>query len=78
KLVVVEKAISYGYETPLATEVKAALYTNGANPLPEVYSVVVGLGGKDVNPQDLVGIIEKLEKISPDRPSWWHEEELKQ
>lgn len=78
KLVVVEKAISYGYETPLATEVKAALYTNGSNPLPEVYSVVVGLGGRDVNPQDLMGIIEKLEKISPDRPSWWHEEELKQ
>ncbi len=51
--VVVEKAISYGYEGALATELKAALFsTNGGHP--SVFNYIVGLGGKDVKPSDLL------------------------
>lgn len=51
-LLVVEKAISYGYEGALATELKAALFRqNGSRPA--VFNTIVGLGGKDVKPRDL-------------------------
>ncbi len=76
KLIVVEKAISYGYETPLATEIKGALFTYRSPSMPEVLSFVVGLGGKDVKPEDLIGIYKKSSEISPDRTFWWHQEEL--
>lgn len=51
-IAVVEKAISYGYEGALATELKAALFShNGHHPF--IYNAIVGLGGKDVKPKDL-------------------------
>ncbi len=78
KVIVVEKAISYGYETPLATEAKAALYSYGNGRSPYVWSWVVGLGGKDVKPQDLVGIYKSVAQNVPrEHPLWWHEEEYK-
>ena len=56
-LVVLEKAISYGYEGALATELKGALFShNGHRPL--VYNYILGLGGKDVNPADLLEAAE--------------------
>ncbi|MEJ5347400.1 MAG: transketolase C-terminal domain-containing protein [Desulfosoma sp.] len=55
RLAVVEKAISYGLEGALATEIKAALYgLNGRQPITAGY--IVGLGGKDVKPLDLCEI----------------------
>ncbi len=52
-VIVAEKAISYGYEGALATELKGALFShNGHRPL--VYNYILGLGGKDVKPSDLV------------------------
>ena len=56
-LIVLEKAISYGYEGALATELKGALFShNGQRPL--VYDYILGLGGKDVSPSDLVEAAE--------------------
>ncbi|MEJ5299740.1 MAG: transketolase C-terminal domain-containing protein [Thermodesulforhabdaceae bacterium] len=76
KVIVVEKAISYGYETPLATETKAAIYSFGTSPYSLIWSWVVGLGGKDVKPRDLVGICNAVFHNAPrERPLWWHEEE---
>lgn len=52
-IAVVEKAISYGYEGALATELKAALFSrNGHRPV--IFNYIVGLGGKDVKPSDLL------------------------
>jgi pyruvate/2-oxoacid:ferredoxin oxidoreductase alpha subunit len=70
---VVEKAISYGYEGALATELKASLFSSLSSPrtqrnspeheeasldqngrLPAITNFIVGLGGKDVRPQDLL------------------------
>jgi pyruvate/2-oxoacid:ferredoxin oxidoreductase alpha subunit len=56
-LIVLEKAISYGYEGALASELKAALFShNGQRPI--VYNYILGLGGKDVKPSDLVEAAE--------------------
>lgn len=76
RLIVVEKAISYGHETPLATELKAALYTYGPLKRPDITSWVVGLGGKDVKPEDLVSIYHWTMKSvnGSNRSIWWHEE----
>lgn len=50
---VLEKAVSYGYEGPLMTELKAALYeANGSGPA--LSNFIVGLGGKDVASSDLL------------------------
>ncbi len=77
KLIVIEKAISYGYESPLATEIKSALYTFGKPPYPPVWSWIVGLGGKDVKFSDIIGIYKAVEKGVPrDSTLWWHEEEM--
>ncbi|MFZ2445948.1 MAG: transketolase C-terminal domain-containing protein [Syntrophobacteraceae bacterium] len=50
---VLEKAISYGYEGPLMTELKAALY-EGNGTRPALSNFIVGLGGKDVPAADLL------------------------
>ncbi len=72
--VVVEKAISYGYEGALATELKAALFSsNGSRP--SVFNYIVGLGGKDVKPTDLLDAardaMDHMEKgIAQQHPKW--------
>lgn len=71
---VMEKAISFGYEGPLMTELKAALYReNGVHPV--VSDFIVGLGGKDVSPDDLLSAaretIEAAGNGKPqDKPKW--------
>jgi len=50
--VVFDKALSYGYEGPIATDLKAALQS--AETSPAVFGLVCGLGGRDVSPEDLV------------------------
>jgi pyruvate/2-oxoacid:ferredoxin oxidoreductase alpha subunit len=57
-LIVLEKAISYGYEGALSSELKAALFShNGRRPV--VYNYILGLGGKDVKPSDLIEAAEE-------------------
>jgi pyruvate/2-oxoacid:ferredoxin oxidoreductase alpha subunit len=57
-IAVVEKAISYGYEGALATELKAALFSNNGH-RPAVFNYIVGLGGKDLKPADLIEAAEE-------------------
>jgi pyruvate/2-oxoacid:ferredoxin oxidoreductase alpha subunit len=73
-LIVLEKAISYGYEGALATELKAALYSNNGH-RPSVYNYILGLGGKDVKPSDLLEAAEDTQKGMKDgrpqeHPRW--------
>jgi len=66
---VLEKAISYGYEGPLMTELKAGLYReNGARPM--LSNFIVGLGGKDVSHADLLqAASETIEAAKSGKPS---------
>ncbi len=50
---VVDKAMSYGYEGPICSDLRAAMHD--AQDAPRVYGAVAGLGGRDVSPEDLVG-----------------------
>lgn len=73
-IAVVEKAISYGYEGALNTELKAALFSHNGH-RPTVFNYVVGLGGKDVKPADLVEsaeeVLNALENgVRQEHPRW--------
>lgn len=55
---VFEKAISYGYEGALSTEIKSALYGTGVNA--PIFNFIVGLGGRDVKAGELVGAVKEV------------------
>lgn len=65
---VIEKAISYGYEGALMTELKAALYReNGRGP--SLYNFIAGLGGKDVTSAQLLDVArESIEAADSGKP----------
>jgi len=71
---VLEKAVSYGYEGPLATELKAALFSHNGH-RPTVFNYITGLGGKDVKPNDLLDAARSALDASRNqggqpRPEW--------
>ncbi|MCX7636144.1 MAG: hypothetical protein N2Z74_10425, partial [Syntrophales bacterium] len=72
-VVVFEKAISYGYEGALCSEIKAALYGTGEN-IP-IHNYIVGLGGRDVKAAELVGAVQEALAAGGDNrvfryPTW--------
>ncbi len=57
QVIVIEKAVSYGYEGALCSDIKAALYgraarTDDGGP-PAVRGLVAGIGGRDIRTADL-------------------------
>ena len=73
-IAVMEKAISYGYEGALATELKAALFSRNGH-RPAIFNYITGLGGKDVKPRDLLqaghDLLRGIESgTRQERPAW--------
>jgi len=56
KVVILERAVSFGHEGPVTIEIKAANYASGA----DVYSFAVGLGGRDIPRETIQNIINKV------------------
>jgi pyruvate ferredoxin oxidoreductase alpha subunit len=54
-VIVFEKALSYGYEGALVSDLKSALYEHlaGTGALPVVQNFIVGIGGRDIRTEDL-------------------------
>jgi len=52
KILVLDRAVSFGYEGPVSIDLKSAMYGSSA----EIYSFILGLGGRDM-PKDF---LEKL------------------
>jgi len=65
KVVVIDRNLTAGLGGVLASEVEAALYPVENRPV--VYPVVAGLGGRDVAPDDVIGIINYA--LSNDKPT---------
>lgn len=57
KVIVVEKAISLGFGSILANEIKSVLYNSGS--APRVDSFIAALGGRDISKETINKIIEK-------------------
>ncbi len=71
---VIEKAISYGYEGALMSEIKAAFYGKDG-PAPVISNYIVSLGGKDVSATELIqvageSIAAAKSGTAPDRTQW--------
>ncbi len=54
---VFDKAMSYGYEGPICSDLRGALL--GVDDAPAVWGAVCGLGGRDVSPADLQAAVER-------------------
>ncbi len=54
-VIVFEKALSYGYEGALVSDLKSALYEHlaGTGDLPMVQNIIAGIGGRDIRTEDL-------------------------
>lgn len=54
-VIVFEKALSYGYEGALTSDLKSALYEHlaGTGALPMVQNFIVGIGGRDIRTEEL-------------------------
>jgi len=54
-VIVYEKALSYGYEGALASDLKSALYEHlaGTGHLPPVQNYIAGIGGREIRTDDL-------------------------
>ena len=57
-LLVFEKALSYGNQGALASDIKSVLYSCSSKPF--VQSYVLGLGGRQIKTQDLLGAVENF------------------
>jgi pyruvate/2-oxoacid:ferredoxin oxidoreductase alpha subunit len=64
KVVVIDRNLTAGLGGIFACEVQAALYPLDKGP--DVFPAVAGLGGRDVRPEDVEGIIEQA--LSSDKP----------
>lgn len=60
KIIVIEKAVSMGFEGPLSIELKACLRNAGNQAV--VLSAIAGLGGKDVTVDHLRGLVDRSDK----------------
>ncbi|MEA2101722.1 MAG: pyruvate ferredoxin oxidoreductase [Thermodesulfobacteriota bacterium] len=58
KVAVFEKALSYGYQGPLHTDILGALYASKDRPA--VYGHILGLGGRKIRTPDLVDAMKKV------------------
>lgn len=70
---VFEKALSYGYEGALASDLKSALYEHlaGTGSLPVVQNFIAGIGGREIRTDDLTQTLRAATKNKvSDRPVW--------
>lgn len=70
---VVDKSLSYGYEGPICTDLRAAML--GVHDAPAVFGAVCGLGGRDVSPEQLADAARRavvdLDAGVTQRPTDW-------
>lgn len=72
RVAVLDRNLSPGRGGIFAEELRAALYTGNGFPRPEVYGYIVGLGGRDVTPPVIEGIVKRTWQAgSPEREDLW-------
>ncbi len=70
-LIVIDRDISFGSEGVFFTETKACLYNEKDRP--EIYGIIIGLGGRDVTVEDIMKIAKKGKegKFKINEINWW-------
>jgi len=69
---VMEKALSYGYEGALCSDLKAALYEHipDKGTAPFVRGLIAGIGGREIRTADLTDALRSGLAGSVSRPNW--------
>ena len=70
-VIVFEKALSYGNQGALFSDIKSALYS--CNQRPFLQNYILGLGGREIKTQDLVETLKNAceqEEATQDAPQW--------
>ncbi len=61
-IAILDRSISFGgFGGPLFTEFRSAMMEFGK--IPENINIIFGLGGRDINEQDIIGVYEQLDEI---------------
>ena len=72
KVAVIDRNISFGATGIFFQELKAALYGQNGTKEPEVFGFIIGLGGRDVRPEDIGEIVDyALEHEKPEEDIIW-------
>jgi pyruvate/2-oxoacid:ferredoxin oxidoreductase alpha subunit len=72
KVAIIDRNISFGQGGIFAAEIKAALYTGHQHPI--VFPFIIGLGGRDVTPESIRGIVRYTqEHDAPEGEIIWRE-----
>jgi pyruvate/2-oxoacid:ferredoxin oxidoreductase alpha subunit len=70
KIAVIDRNISFGHSGIFAQEIKSALY--GLAGAPPIFDYIIGIGGRDVTPDDIREIIDNTFKTeAPQEPIIW-------
>ncbi|MBN2299094.1 MAG: pyruvate ferredoxin oxidoreductase [Deltaproteobacteria bacterium] len=69
-IIVFEKALSYGYQGPVCSDIKSALYQHGRqnSHRPFVLNYILGLGGREIVTKDLYDALKLSCTTGPDAP----------
>jgi len=72
-VIVFEKALSYGYEGALASDLKSALYEHlaGTGDLPTVQNFIAGIGGRDIRTEDLTQYLRAATQSRVSKEPLW-------
>lgn len=65
---VLDRDVSFGHEGAIHTDLKAAVY--GVANSPAVYGFIAGLGGKDITPADIAGMLESATEAARAGAFW--------
>ena len=72
-VIVFEKALSYGHEGALVSDLKSALYEHlaGTGALPVVHNFIAGIGGREIHTNDLTQALRAATKgMVAQEPVW--------
>jgi pyruvate/2-oxoacid:ferredoxin oxidoreductase alpha subunit len=69
KMIVIDRNISFGNQGIFFNEIKASLYTEKNRP--PVYGFIAGLGGRDMQIDDITGIVEQADTCDIEEILWW-------
>jgi len=72
-IIVFEKALSYGYEGALVSDLKSALYEHlsGTGSLPQVQNIIAGIGGRDIRTEELTKTLKSaIQGRTSKEPVW--------
>jgi len=67
RLIIIEKALSYGNQGALAGDIRAALYSASGR-LPEILNFIIGIGGREIQNTLLEDLLEKA-CTCPEKPT---------